>query len=148
MAASSNFLRMGETGQSRLSVPAALDATEQGTLGYGVADVDGPNRPRDEHRGHSEHAPHHRVLEEPRVEKRVEEQDEEAGGKTEKKTFDRVIMAVGIVGNIENIGLENTKVQVDEKGFVKLLSYTPATKEWAAVRYPLEAAPEGAPASP
>ncbi|MDV3250373.1 esterase-like activity of phytase family protein [Devosia sp. BK] len=31
----------------------------------------------------------------------------------------------------------------DEKGFVKLLSYTPATKEWAAVRYPLEAAPEG-----
>ncbi|MET0437924.1 MAG: esterase-like activity of phytase family protein [Devosia sp.] len=31
----------------------------------------------------------------------------------------------------------------DEKGFVKLLSYTPATKEWAAVSYPLEAAPEG-----
>lgn len=31
----------------------------------------------------------------------------------------------------------------DEKGFVKLLSYTPATKEWAAVRYPLEAAPQG-----
>ena len=28
-AASSNFLRMGETGRSRLSVPAALDATEQ-----------------------------------------------------------------------------------------------------------------------
>jgi len=31
----------------------------------------------------------------------------------------------------------------DEKGFGKLLSYTPATKEWAAVSYPLEAAPEG-----
>jgi hypothetical protein len=31
----------------------------------------------------------------------------------------------------------------DEKGFVKLLSYKPSTKEWAAVRYPLEAAPEG-----
>ncbi|MGV3575694.1 MAG: esterase-like activity of phytase family protein [Devosia sp.] len=31
----------------------------------------------------------------------------------------------------------------DEKGFVKLLSYTPATKEWAAVRYPLDTAPEG-----
>lgn len=30
----------------------------------------------------------------------------------------------------------------DEKGFVKLLSYTPASKEWAAVSYPLEAAPE------
>jgi hypothetical protein len=26
---------------------------------------------------------------------------------------------------------------------VKLLSYKPSTKEWAAVRYPLEAAPEG-----
>lgn len=31
----------------------------------------------------------------------------------------------------------------DDKGFVKLLAYTPATKTWGAVRYPLEAAPEG-----
>ena len=31
----------------------------------------------------------------------------------------------------------------DEKGFVKLVSYKPASEEWAAVRYPLEAAPEG-----
>ncbi len=31
----------------------------------------------------------------------------------------------------------------DEKGFVKLLSYKPSTKEWGAVRYPLETAPEG-----
>ena len=37
----------------------------------------------------------------------------EAGGKSEKKTFDRVIMAVGIVGNVENIGLEGTKIKVD-----------------------------------
>ena len=31
----------------------------------------------------------------------------------------------------------------DEKGFVKLVSYKPATGEWGAVRYKLEAAPEG-----
>ena len=38
----------------------------------------------------------------------------EAGGKTEKITVDRVIMAVGIVGNTENIGLESIKgVKVD-----------------------------------
>jgi dihydrolipoamide dehydrogenase len=35
------------------------------------------------------------------------------GGKVETKTVDRVIMAVGIVGNTENLGLENTKVKVD-----------------------------------
>jgi len=37
----------------------------------------------------------------------------EVGGKAEKHDFDRVIMAVGIVGNVENLGLEGTKVQVD-----------------------------------
>ncbi len=37
----------------------------------------------------------------------------ESGGKTETITVDRVISAVGIVGNVENIGLENTKVKVD-----------------------------------
>ncbi len=37
----------------------------------------------------------------------------EAGGKTEKITVDRVIMAVGIVGNVENLGLEGTGVKVD-----------------------------------
>jgi len=31
----------------------------------------------------------------------------------------------------------------DEKGFVKLVSYTPSSEEWGAVRYPLDAAPEG-----
>jgi dihydrolipoamide dehydrogenase len=36
-----------------------------------------------------------------------------SGGKTEKFRVDRVIMAVGIVGNVENIGLEKTKVAVD-----------------------------------
>ena len=31
----------------------------------------------------------------------------------------------------------------DEKGFVKLVSYKPASKEWGAVRYPLDKAEEG-----
>jgi dihydrolipoamide dehydrogenase len=39
------------------------------------------------------------------------------GGKTQAVTVDRVILAVGIVGNVENLGLENTKVVV-EKGHV------------------------------
>jgi len=38
----------------------------------------------------------------------------EAGGKTTESSFDRVIMAVGIVGNVEDIGLEGTKVRVDK----------------------------------
>jgi len=38
----------------------------------------------------------------------------EAGGKTTDVTVDRVILAVGIVGNTENLGLEGTKVKVDK----------------------------------
>jgi dihydrolipoamide dehydrogenase len=38
----------------------------------------------------------------------------EANGKTETITVDRVILAVGIVGNVENIGLENTKVKTEK----------------------------------
>jgi dihydrolipoamide dehydrogenase len=38
---------------------------------------------------------------------------ETAGGKTEAIVADRVIMAVGIVGNVEDLGLENTLVHVD-----------------------------------
>ncbi len=37
----------------------------------------------------------------------------EQNGEQTKHTFDRVIMAVGIVGNSDNIGLETTKVQTD-----------------------------------
>ena len=37
----------------------------------------------------------------------------EAGGKAQDITVDRVISAVGIVGNVENIGLEGTAVKVD-----------------------------------
>jgi len=40
------------------------------------------------------------------------------GGKTEQVTVDRVISAVGIVGNTENLGLENTKVKVERNHIV------------------------------
>ncbi len=48
----------------------------------------------------------------------------EKDGKATTQTFDRVIMAVGIVANIENIGLENTKAVI-EKGHIKI-------NEWSA----------------
>ncbi len=35
------------------------------------------------------------------------------GGKNSQVTVDRVILAIGIIGNTEDIGLDNTKVQVD-----------------------------------
>jgi dihydrolipoamide dehydrogenase len=38
----------------------------------------------------------------------------EAGGKTSEIAVDRVILAVGIVGNVENIGIEGTKVKVEK----------------------------------
>ena len=37
----------------------------------------------------------------------------EAGGKSQEITVDRVISAVGIVGNVENLGLEGTNIKVD-----------------------------------
>ncbi len=37
----------------------------------------------------------------------------DVGGKTQELTVDRVISAVGIVGNVEDLGLEGTKVKVD-----------------------------------
>ncbi len=42
----------------------------------------------------------------------------EAGGKTTEQTFDRVISAVGIVGNVEDLGLEGTKVVMDRTHIV------------------------------
>jgi len=46
----------------------------------------------------------------------------EIDGKKEIKSFDAIIMAVGIAGNIENIGLEKTKIR-SEKGHI-------VTNEW------------------
>ncbi len=37
----------------------------------------------------------------------------ESGGKSQEITVDRVISAVGIVGNVENLGLEGTAIKVD-----------------------------------
>ena len=42
----------------------------------------------------------------------------EAGGKASELTVDRVIMAVGIVGNVEDIGIDGTKVAVDKSHIV------------------------------
>jgi dihydrolipoamide dehydrogenase len=42
----------------------------------------------------------------------------EAGGKEQKITVDRVISAVGIVGNVENLGLEGTKIKVEKTHIV------------------------------
>lgn len=52
----------------------------------------------------------------------------ESGGKSQEITVDRVISAVGIVGNTENLGLEKTKVKV-EKGHI-------VTNEWCATAEP------------
>ncbi len=52
----------------------------------------------------------------------------EAGGKTEDITVDRVILAVGIAPNTENLGLENTKVQTD-RGHIK-------TNQWCQTDEP------------
>src|SRR5690242_7231802 len=38
----------------------------------------------------------------------------EAGGKSQEITVDRVILAIGIVGNVEYLGLEGTKVKVEK----------------------------------
>ena len=52
----------------------------------------------------------------------------EKKGKSEEQTFDRVIMAVGITGNTENLGLEKTKVKVD-RGHIVI-------NEWCATGEP------------
>jgi dihydrolipoamide dehydrogenase len=45
-----------------------------------------------------------------------------AGGKSETLTVDRVILAVGIAGNVENVGLEEAGVKV-EKGHIVIDEY-------------------------
>jgi dihydrolipoamide dehydrogenase len=52
----------------------------------------------------------------------------EVNGKLEDREFDRVIVAAGIVGNVENIGLEGTKVKVDRTHVV--------TNEWCETGEP------------
>ncbi|MCB0724827.1 MAG: dihydrolipoyl dehydrogenase [Ignavibacteriae bacterium] len=45
---------------------------------------------------------------------------EDKDGKQTTETFDKVLVSVGRKPNSENLGLENTKVEVTEKGFVKV----------------------------
>jgi dihydrolipoamide dehydrogenase len=52
----------------------------------------------------------------------------EGGGKESQVTAERVILAVGITGNVENIGLEKTKVKVD-RGHIVI-------DEWCATDEP------------
>lgn len=52
----------------------------------------------------------------------------ESGGKTSEITVDRVISAVGIVGNVENLGLEGTKVKIEKTHVV--------TDKWGATGEP------------
>ena len=52
----------------------------------------------------------------------------DAGGKASEITVDRVILAIGIVGNVEDLGLEGTKVKV-EKAHVVI-------DEWCATGEP------------
>lgn len=44
----------------------------------------------------------------------------EIGTEKKEELYDSVLVSVGRVPNCENIGLENTKVQQDEKGFIKV----------------------------
>jgi dihydrolipoamide dehydrogenase len=44
----------------------------------------------------------------------------ESAGQGKAEWYDRVLVAVGRVPNCENLGLENTKVTRDEKGFIKV----------------------------
>jgi dihydrolipoamide dehydrogenase len=44
----------------------------------------------------------------------------EVDGQAKEELFDRVLVAVGRVPNADNMGLENTKVTRDDKGFIKV----------------------------
>jgi len=46
----------------------------------------------------------------------------EFDGKKIEELYDRVLVAVGRVPNSKDVGLENTKIQLDERGFVKVNS--------------------------
>jgi dihydrolipoamide dehydrogenase len=46
----------------------------------------------------------------------------ETGGQKLEELYDRVLVAVGRVPNSTDLGLENTKIQLDERGFVKVNS--------------------------
>ena len=45
---------------------------------------------------------------------------ENKDGDSSQETFDKVLMTIGRRANSENIGLENTRVKVNEKGFIEI----------------------------
>ena len=54
------------------------------------------------------------------VAKGIEVDFEEAAGKNFKKTFQKLLVCVGRRPNSENLGLENTRVELDQHGFVQV----------------------------
>ena len=44
----------------------------------------------------------------------------EVDGQKKEELYDRVLVAVGRIPNSENLGLENTKITLDDKGFIKV----------------------------
>src|SRR5437899_10498423 len=44
----------------------------------------------------------------------------ETDGRKREELYDRVLVAVGRIPNSQDLGLENTKVSLDEKGFIKV----------------------------
>ncbi len=51
----------------------------------------------------------------------------EMDGQKKEELYDRVLVAVGRTPNSEDIGLENTKVTLDEKGFIKVNEHQQTT---------------------
>ena len=48
----------------------------------------------------------------------IEAQLEDGDGKSSTQTFDKVLVAVGRVPNTQDLGLEITSAQVNERGFI------------------------------
>jgi dihydrolipoamide dehydrogenase len=44
----------------------------------------------------------------------------ELGGQTQEEQYDRVLVAVGRVANVQDVGLENTQIKLTERGFIEV----------------------------
>src|SRR5207253_2528158 len=74
-----------------------------------------------------------KVLKLTETKKGIQASLEGAEVKDKEPTFDRVLVAVGRKPSSRGFGLENTKVQVDDKGFIKVDNQRRTTDEaiWA-----------------
>jgi len=54
----------------------------------------------------------------------------EFDGKKLEESYDRVLVSVGRASNTEDLGLKNTKVTVDEKGFIKVNTRLETSDPW------------------